>query len=153
MHFWRSIHQECFLISKTPIPFKSDEVSFFYCGDDISVEKRVPTTVKKEIDIATTVKEMDVKVSALPSDEEITVEVKGTQLQLKWGRKSTIKVNTVKESIPPLEIPEVKRKVNWPAGSLHGLTKIMTPYTALRSSERGLARPSVCGPNTVRTVV
>ncbi|MBN6189286.1 hypothetical protein JQN58_20760 [Aneurinibacillus sp. BA2021] len=84
------------------IKTRNDEVSFFYCGDDISVEKRVPTTVKKEIDIATTVKEMDVKVSALPSDEEITVEVKGTQLQLKWGRKSTIKVNTVKESIPPL---------------------------------------------------
>ncbi|MED0677669.1 hypothetical protein ABEV55_16105 [Aneurinibacillus thermoaerophilus] len=124
-----------------------NEVSFFYNGDDISVEKRVQTTVKKELDVATTVKEMDVKVGALPSEEDITVELKGNQLQLKWGRKSSIFVDTVKETLPLLEIPETVRTVKWPAGSLHGLTRIMTPYAALRTSQRGSERPCICGPN------
>ncbi|CEH28308.1 hypothetical protein AM501_05385 [Aneurinibacillus migulanus] len=124
-----------------------NEVSFFYNGDDISVEKRVQTKIQAEMDVATTVKEMDVKVSALPSDEEITLEMQKNQILLRWGRKSKISVETVAETSPLLEIPETARKVKWVPGSLHGLTRIMTPYAALRSSQRGLERPSICGPS------
>ncbi|MDQ0255580.1 DNA polymerase-3 subunit beta [Evansella vedderi] len=134
---------EKFIFIKT----KDDKVSFYFNGDDMSVERKISADIQGELDVATSIKELDQKVSALPKEEEITVEKEGNLLKLKWGKGSKISVEILPETAPLIEIPQMSQQVKWAAGTLHGIARMMTPFAALPDSPVGRARPSVCGPN------
>ncbi len=125
-------------------------VSIFFNGDNASVERRVKADVQGELDVATTLKEIDTKVAALPNDTEILVQLEGSLIKLKWGKKSAISVDTVPETTPMIEIPELVEQVTWAAGTVHGIARVMTPFTALPNSSISQRNPSIVGPNFVK---
>jgi DNA polymerase III subunit beta len=134
---------ELFIFIRT----QEDYASFYFNGDQISVEKRVPADIEGELEVATTVGELSTKVAALPSDEEIICQLEGNLLKLKWGRNSEISVELVPQTSPLIEIPEMVEEVKWGAGSLHGISRVMPPFTANPNSQQAKTRPSVSGPN------
>lgn len=122
-------------------------VSFFFNGEDTSVERKVQADIQGKLDIATTMKELDVKVAALPNDAEVLVQQEGSDIKLKWGKKSAISVKTVPETFPMIDIPETTQTVKWSPGTVHGIARVMTPFTANPNSSHGQRNPSICGPN------
>lgn len=124
-----------------------DKISFYFNGDDVSVEKVVQADIQGNLDIATTMKELEPKVAALPNGEEILCEFKSNQLKLKWGRNAEISVATDPETTPMLAIPDLVEQVKWVPGSLHGVARVMPPFTAGMNSAKGSQVPAICGPN------
>lgn len=121
------------------------EVIFYFVGEELQVEKRISVEVVKEFAFATTVMEFDMKVSALPDDELITVEMDGDKLDFKWGRSSKISVNTVPERSPLIEIPTAVDSVIWKPGYLQELARTLPSFTALTNSEKAMANPVLRG--------
>jgi len=111
------------------------------------VERKVDATIEGTMDVATTLKEIDAKVSVLPNDEEITVQKEENQLRFKWGKRSKISVPIVAETSPSMEIPEMVEQVTWEPGTLHGIARITTPFAATLNSSHATKNPSVAGPN------
>ncbi|WP_047153368.1 hypothetical protein [Aneurinibacillus tyrosinisolvens] len=122
-----------------------DQVSFYFNGTEISVEKRIDAKVSKQFEIATTVPEIEKKVSALPKDETIEISLEKSTLDMKWGRGSKISVEVVKEKSPLIEIPELVETVRWGPNVLHGIARMMTPFAA--PFNPGMKNPSIAGPN------
>lgn len=122
-------------------------LSFYFNGKEISVEKKVEAHIEGEMEVATTLKEIDAKAKALPKDQEIIVEKVDNLLVFRWGKRSKISVNTVAETSPSLEIPEMVSEVQWAPGTLQGVANVMTPFTANPNSAHSKKNPSIAGPN------
>jgi DNA polymerase III sliding clamp (beta) subunit (PCNA family) len=129
---------------------EDEKLSFYFVGDDTSVERKVAADIQGQMDIATTMKELEVKVSALPNNEEILCQMEGTLLKLKWGRNAEISVETVPETTPLIEMPELAEKVKWAPGTVHGIARVMTPFTAVANSAHAQRNPSLQGPNFIK---
>lgn len=112
-----------------------DEVRFYFVGEDLQVEKVLPAKVEKPFACATTMAELDIKVMALPDDEEITVELDGNLLYLKWARSSQIAVVTVPETAPMIDIPKGVDSVMWKPGYVQVMARSLPPFTALPNSK------------------
>ncbi len=122
-----------------------NQVSFYFNGAVVSIEKRVNAKIIKQFEIATTVPEIEKKVFALPKDETIQLSVTKSSLNMTWGRGSTISVEITKEKSPLIEIPELIETITWGPGTLHGITGLMIPFAAPFTS--GMQNPSTVGPN------
>jgi DNA polymerase III subunit beta len=126
---------------------QEEEVSFYFNGEEISVEKKAKVDIQAALEVATSVKELSTKVSALPSDEEILCQLEGNLLKLKWGKKSEINVEIIPETSPLIEIPSMVEKVKWGAGVLHGVNRVMPMFSANSNSAKAKTNPCVSGPN------
>ncbi|MBP1932040.1 hypothetical protein [Ammoniphilus resinae] len=126
---------------------QGEHVSFYFNGEDVSVEKRVAVDIQGSLEVATSVRELSIKVSALPSDEEIICQLEGNLLKLCWGRNSEISVELVPETSPLIELPSIVEEVKWGAGTLHGISRLMPPFTANGNSQQAKSIPCVTGPN------
>lgn len=126
---------------------KTDEsfVSFYFNGDDLQVEKKIEAEISGDLDVATSMAELDTKVNALPSDEEITVELDGSLLYLRWGRSSKIACETLAETAPLIEIPESIETITWKPGLLHTFARALPPFTARSNSSHAKKNPAVMG--------
>ena len=120
-------------------------VTLFFTGDDVSVKAVVPVLKAESMEVATTLSEFRHKLSVLPSDEEITVKVEKNALVFVWGKNSKISCPILPETTPSIIIPEVTTQVTWSAGSLHGMARILPPFTASPQSEQAKSKPVVMG--------
>lgn len=120
-------------------------VSFYFNGDDLQVEKKIEAEITGNLDIATSMLELDLKVSALPSDEEIIVELEGSLLNLRWGRSSKIACETLAETAPLIDIPQTIETITWEPGILHSFSRSMPPFAALSNSQMAKANPCLQG--------
>ncbi|MFC5450671.1 hypothetical protein ACFPOG_20675 [Paenibacillus aestuarii] len=124
-----------------------EKVSFYFNGDDASVEKVVQADIQATMDVATTMRELEPKIAALPNSEEILVQVENTQMKLKWGRNAEISVETVPETTPMLAIPDLVETAKWAPGTVHGIARIMPPFAANMNSSHAQRCPAITGPN------
>ncbi|WP_066297563.1 hypothetical protein [Bacillus sp. FJAT-29937] len=122
-------------------------VSFYFNGDDLQVEKKIEAVISGDLSIATGMAELELKVSALPSDEEITVELEGTLLNLRWGRSSKITCETIAETAPLIEVPAVVEYITWKPGLLHTFARGLTPFAAKTGTESAKRYPCTAGIN------
>lgn len=124
-------------------------VSFYYHGQDISVEKKIPCEVEGDLEVATGVTEFDVKVAALPDDVEIIVQYKDGGLQFLWGnkRKSSLRVDILPETSPMVEVPPIDEIIKWRPGTLHNLVRYIPPFCLNSNSPKATVMPSALGPN------
>jgi DNA polymerase III sliding clamp (beta) subunit (PCNA family) len=114
---------------------KKGKVTFYFSGPDLQVEKTVSANVEKEFSIATTMLELEIKVKALPSEEDIDVAIEGKQLYLRWGRNNEISCDTLPETAPLIEIPELMDSVKWKPGLLHQISRSVPPFCAAPNSQ------------------
>lgn len=122
------------------------QVSFYYADAALSVERRVNVAIEAEMTVATTLFEIDQKVSALPSQEEILMQVQGSRLMMKWGgRDSHIAVDLLPETLPMLEPPVPESTVSWKPGALHGIVRMMIPFCAMQGHEKASSLPAILG--------
>lgn len=125
---------------------EAGNVSFYFADAILSVERKVNVEIEAEMAVATTLFEIDQKVSALPSHEEILMQVQGSQLMMKWGgRDSHIAVDLLPETMPMLEPPTPETTVCWKPGALHGVVKMMIPFCALPGHEKAMSLPAILG--------
>lgn len=122
-------------------------VSFYFNGDDLQVEKKIEAVISGELSIATGMAELDLKVSVLPSDEEISVELEGTLLNLRWGRSSKITCETIPETSPLIEVPKSVECISWKPGILHSFARGLTPFTARTGTDSVKRYPCTAGIN------
>lgn len=127
-------------------------VSFYYHAMEISVEKKVAAEVEGELEVATSIGELDVKVTALPDDVEVTIEKKtGGPIQFTWGgsgkRKSGLKVDILPETSPMVEVPPFEEQVDWKPGILHNIVKYVPPFTLHSNNSKAAQMPNTLGPN------
>lgn len=125
----------------------SNEVDFYFVGEELQVQKRIQCEISEPFAFATTVHELEVKVGALPQDELITIEKDGEQLSLKWGRSSKIKMDTVPEMSPTIEVPEATESVTWAPGKLHMLSKSIPSFAAITNTDNAQNLPVLRGLN------
>lgn len=122
-------------------------VFFYYCGPVISAEIGLKCEVKKQLNIATTINEMNLKVSVLPNDVTVVVELSKAGLRLKWGKSgNAINVDLVKEISPPFEIPDQIEMVKWKPGALQSIVKNITPFTLAENMDLANQCPAMLGP-------
>lgn len=121
-------------------------VSFYFADAALSVERKVNVAIEAEMSVATMLFEIDQKVSALPSHEEILIQVQGSRLMMKWGgRDSHIAVDLLPETLPMLEPPTPDTTVSWKPGALHGIVRMMIPFCALPGHEKATSLPAILG--------
>ncbi|PLR70469.1 hypothetical protein [Bacillus sp. UMB0728] len=120
-------------------------VSFFFNGDVLQVEKKIEAEITGDLNLATSIMELDMKVAALPPEEDINVSLDGSLLIFKWGRSSQIACETIAETAPLIEIPEVIENVLWSPGVLHSLAKEIPPFAALANSSQAKKNPCLAG--------
>lgn len=130
-------------------------VSFYYHGLDISVEKKIPCKIEESLEVATSIGELDVKVSALPDGVEVTVERNsdGT-LHFNWGnngkRKSGLRVDVLPESSPMVEVPPFEATLNWKPGVLHNLVRYVPSFCLNANNSKANQLPNALGPNFMK---
>jgi len=127
-----------------------DMVSFYFHGAELSVEKKFPAQIESNLEVATSISELDVKVAALPNEVEVTVEKTiGGPVQFTWKgigkRKSELKMDILPETSPMLEVPVFEETLNWSPGILHSLVRYIHPFTA--SNSEATRMPNCLGPN------
>ncbi|MFS0558576.1 hypothetical protein [Brevibacillus sp. 179-C9.3 HS] len=122
-------------------------VVFYVNGDELSVERQVPAEIQGSLKVATSVKELYTKVSALPNETDITVELKGTLLKLRWGKKSEICCEIVPETSPRVTIPKIDVWVTWRPGALQSIARMLPMFTANPAEQKAISNPSIAGPN------
>lgn len=127
-------------------------VSFYFNGDELQVEKKIEAEISGEFSTAICMAELELKVSALPSDEDITVELDGNRLNLRWGRSSKIACETIAETAPLIEIPEMADRVTWKPGLLHILARGLSPFASKSGSESAKRCPCTAGLNFSKDV-
>ncbi|USK62225.1 hypothetical protein [Peribacillus asahii] len=93
------------------IKVEGQYVTFSFNGEDLQVERKVKVEVLSPLDVATTMGELSLKVDVVPKDEEITVQLDGSLLLLKWGRTSKVACEILPQTTPTITIPEVKEVV------------------------------------------
>ncbi|MFX3643478.1 MAG: DNA polymerase III subunit beta [Candidatus Pristimantibacillus sp.] len=93
-------------------------LSFYFSTLEISAEKYIPADIVKPLQVAVSVKELNMKVSVLPDNEMLSVthvlKNENTQfLKFEWGtnRKNTINVQTLNEQTDFLITPTPKSTV------------------------------------------
>lgn len=123
----------------------SNEVVFYFVGEELQVQKTIQGEVTKPFTFATTVHELEVKVGALPDDETITLELEGEKLNLKWGRSSKISMSLVPEVSPSIEIPTAIDSVKWSPGELHVLSRSLPAFSAITNSDSAQKYPVLRG--------
>jgi hypothetical protein len=124
-------------------------VSFYYHGQDISVEKKVNAEIEGDLEVGTSIGELDVKVSALPDDVEVIVQNGVRGLHFVWGakqRKSELRVDILPETSPVLEVPDIDEIVKWSPGSLHNMMRYIPPFTLPFNSPKATQIPVTLGP-------
>lgn len=122
------------------------QVSFYFADTALSVERLANAEIQAEMAVATTLFEIDQKVGALPSQEEILMQVQGSRLMMKWGgRDSHIAVDLLPETMPMLEPPTPETTVIWKPGALHGVVRMMIPFCALPGHEKATSLPAILG--------
>lgn len=122
-------------------------IYFYYCGPVISSEIGLECEVIEPLNVATTINEISLKVSVLPNDVNVVVELVSQGLRLKWGKNNnSIFVQLVPEISPPLEIPEQLHMVSWNPGALHAIVKNITPFTLSDNVELANQYPATQGP-------
>ncbi|WP_338657170.1 hypothetical protein V6B14_23280 (plasmid) [Sporosarcina psychrophila] len=112
----------------------SNEVDFYFVGEELQVQKRISCEVSAPFAFATTVHELEVKVGALPQEEWIMIENDGEQLNLNWGRSSKIRMETVPEMSPSIEIPDATESVLWAPGKLQIFSRSLPSFAAVANS-------------------
>lgn len=122
-------------------------VVFYVNGDDLSVERQVPAEITASLTVATSVKELYTKVSALPNETDINVELKDNRLKLRWAKKSEIFCDIVPETSPRIKIPEISEWVKWKPGALQSIARMLPMFTANPLDQKTIANPSIGGPN------
>jgi DNA polymerase III sliding clamp (beta) subunit (PCNA family) len=127
-------------------------VSFYYHGQDISVEKKVPCEIEGNLEVATSIGELDVKVSALPDEVEVLVQKsKDGGLQFLWGnggkRKSELRVDILPETSPMVEVPPIEETLKWKPGVLHNIVRYIPPFCLNSNSNKAAQMPNALGPN------
>lgn len=123
----------------------SNEVDFYFVGEELQVQKRISCEVTVPFAFATTVHELEVKVGALPQDECIIIEKEGEQLNLKWGRSSKIMMETVPEMSPSIEIPDAAESVLWAPGKLQILSRSLPSFASITNSPGAVKYPVLRG--------
>lgn len=124
---------------------EKDIVRFYFVGEELQVEKTLECETTEEFEFATTVLELDKKISALPDDELITVVRENDKILLRWGRSSNIRMDIVPEFLPQIEIPTAFDTVTWDGGVLHTLARSIPGFTAIVNSEVANAMPLLRG--------
>ncbi|WP_178076106.1 hypothetical protein [Paenibacillus oralis] len=127
-------------------------VSFYYHAIEISVEKKVSAEIHGNLEVATSIGELDVKVTALPDEIEVTVEkTSGGPVQFTWGgsgkRRSCLKLDVLPETSPMVEVPPFEEIVNWKPGELHNLVRHIPPFTLDSKSPKADQLSNTLGPN------
>lgn len=137
-------------MSQNPIFISTQDntAAFYFSSELFSVEKRVQLDVQANLEVAVSALQMNQAVSALP-DGEVLVEKDGHDLKLRWGRNSTISVNTIEETSPLITIPNVVDMVTWGPGALHGVARSM-PYFCSVLAEQIQKIPVIAGPNFIK---
>ncbi|MFC3345679.1 hypothetical protein [Paenibacillus abyssi] len=121
-------------------------VSFYYADTALSVERKVNAVIEADVSVATSIFELDQKVAALPSNEEILMQVEDGRLKLRWGnRDSHIAVDILPETAMMLEPPLPNETVMWMPGALHGIVRMMIPFCALPGNEKASTTPAILG--------
>ncbi|MEK4487939.1 hypothetical protein MHH81_20745 [Psychrobacillus sp. FSL H8-0484] len=125
----------------------ANEVVFYFVGDDLQVEKKVECEVIAPFAFATSVHELDIKVSALPDDEIITAEVEteNERLFLKWGRSSKISMDTIPETAPLIDMPSIVESVQWSPGKVQLMSRTIPSFTALEGNSSAQRFPTLRG--------
>ncbi|GAA0854126.1 DNA polymerase III subunit beta [Paenibacillus glucanolyticus] len=130
----------------------NDIVSFYFTSLDLSAEKRISAEVKGDFFAATSMKELAIKVAALPSQEEIEVNFirkgNGQFLQLVWGsngRRSEMTVTVLNEETEFLEVPLPEEKVLWGPKVLSHLVNKFKGFTVKSSSNDARNSPVLSG--------
>ncbi|WP_145949571.1 DNA polymerase III subunit beta [Paenibacillus sp. Y412MC10] len=135
-------------------------VSFYFTSPHLSAEKRVMATeVGESFFITTSMKELAIKVGALPSEEEIEVKhVKkgnGQHIELVWGskgRRSEMKVAVLNEETEFLEVPLAADKVTWGPKVLSHLVNKFKGFTVKSTSQDAVNSPVLSGISISRSV-
>jgi DNA polymerase-3 subunit beta len=127
-------------------------VSFYYHGDDISVEKKVPCEISGNLEFATGIVEIEVKVAALPDDVDVVVQKTPNTggVVMLWGtgkRKSELRMNILPETSPMVEIPPIAETIKWKPGVLHNIVRYLPPFCLPQNSQRSHSLTALLGPN------
>lgn len=132
-------------------------VSFYYHGQDISVEKKIPCTIEGNLEVATGIGELEVKVAALPDEVEVLVQKNngdknnGDGLQFLWGnggkRKSGLRVDILPETSPMVEVPPFEASLKWRPGVLHNIVRYVPSFCLHNNSSKAAQMTSALGPN------
>lgn len=127
-------------------------VSFYYHAVEISVEKKVSAEIEGNLEVATSIGELEVKVAALPDEVEVTVgKITSGPLQFTWRgtskRKSGLKVDILPETSPMLEVPPFEESLKWKPGNLHNIVRYIPPFTLKHDSNKAAQMPNALGPN------
>lgn len=101
--------------------------------------------ISANLDIATSMAELELKVNALPSDEDITVQLNGNLLYLRWGRNSKIVCEILAETAPLIEIPKTVETIVWKPGVLQAYARTLPAFAAKTGSSNGNNNPVITG--------
>lgn len=132
------------------ISTKDDCVSFYYSEKALSVERMAPADISAQLNAVTDLFNLEKKVQALPK-EDIRAEIVDNSLLLRWGgRNSKIKVDLFPETMVMLEPPTPDEIIEWRPGTLHGFTKMLTPYCSTDSNYAS-SKPALFGVELSKT--
>lgn len=126
-------------------------LSFYISTLNISAEKYIPAEITKEIMVAVSVKELNMKVSVLPDNEQLSVthvsKVNAQSLKFEWGtnRKNTINVHTLNEQTDFLITPVPKSSVIMNINKLYKVVESLKNFALKSGSYDARRNPMLTG--------
>lgn len=122
------------------------EVKFYFVGENLQIEKKLPVKVNADFQISTTAHEFALKISALPKDVEVKFElIANNNVKVSWGRESSLTLLSTPETAPSIEVPEVVTDIRWGSGVLHYFARNFSGFCALENSTHAEKMPIITG--------
>ena len=113
-------------------------------GSELFVSQKIQADITKELNFSTTVMELNLKVSALPNSELITVEEKDNKIYFKWGRSSLVRVERVDNQCIEMSFEAQGESIEWSYKSIQRITR-MTSFTAINGTAVANKIPQLAG--------
>ncbi|KGA83729.1 hypothetical protein KQ41_06730 [Lysinibacillus fusiformis] len=115
-------------------------------GSELFVSQKIQADITKELNFSTTVMELNLKVSALPNSELITVEEKDNKIYFKWGRSSLVRVERVDNQCIEMSFEAQGESFEWSYKSIQRITRFnMTSFTAINGTAEANKIPQLAG--------
>gem|GEM_PF-1953557 len=114
-------------------------------GSELFVSQKIEADITKDLNFSTTVMELNLKVSALPNNELITVEEKDNKIYFKWGRSSLVRVERVDNQCIEMSFEGQGESYEWSYNSIQRITRNMTSFTAINGTAEAKKIPQLAG--------
>lgn len=114
-------------------------------GSELFVSQKIEADITNELNFSTTVMELNLKVSALPNSELISVVEKDNKIYFKWGRNSLVRVERVDNQCKEISFVAQGESFEWPYKSIQKITRNMTSFTAINGTAEANKVPPLAG--------